>query len=413
MSSIGVVMVELILGCLTGGQSTRNGRKFDSVYRINVKDKSKIFDDGWKRLIKDADPSIVWNAESLEVVCKAASIQCMAPSSDERLCTNDLLPLLNKAIQLHDASPNSAPPKYGCPCAICNRNLFTIKYSKGHALCASCIENTLRHGSGCQLSCLINGCSSQPFQDNDLFGRISVEAYNCYIEKRTHQAKLDQCIHQLHGLNLGIDAVNVGIDAVNVGINALKIGIDAANVGINAANDGIKAANDGINNLAKGLDRSLAALSLLAAHQFEQCPNLVWVTPISVEKKDWRNRKHWIRNASKQKYKVVFACARSGEPGHEPFEIDVSRGWIAKIAAWLKLCLLVMTGIATAQGLPFPIPDLKFLECKRMTTFLDSLVEEEVKAALKPCETLLENGTMPPDAFQSGQVTKLTGEALE
>ena len=98
MFSIGVVMVELILGCLTGGQSTRNGRKFDSVYRINVKDKSKIFDDGWKRLIKDADPSIVWNSDSREVVCKAA-IQCKAPSSDERLCTNDLLPLLNKAIQ--------------------------------------------------------------------------------------------------------------------------------------------------------------------------------------------------------------------------------------------------------------------------------------------------------------------------
>ena len=75
-----------------GGNSTV------AVYCIYVKDKSKIFDDGWKRLIKDADPSIVWNSDSREVVCKAA-IQCMAPSSDERLCTNDLLPLLNKAIQ--------------------------------------------------------------------------------------------------------------------------------------------------------------------------------------------------------------------------------------------------------------------------------------------------------------------------
>ena len=48
-----------------------------------------------------------------------------------------------------------------------------------------------------------------------------------------------------------------------------------------------------------------------------------------------------------------------------------------------------------------------------MRTFLDSLVTKEANAVLSDCETLLENGTMPPDALQSGQVTKLAGEALE
>ena len=77
----------------------------------------------------------------------------------------------------------------------------------------------------------------------------------------------------------------------------------------------------------------VTALSLLTANQFKDCPNLVWVTPVSVEKKDWRNLKNWIsRNEGKQKNKVVFVCARSGEPGHEPFEIEVPNGWIVKIA---------------------------------------------------------------------------------
>lgn len=45
MFSIGVVMAELILGCLTGGK-TRNGKTIDSVYRIYVKNGCKIFDHG-------------------------------------------------------------------------------------------------------------------------------------------------------------------------------------------------------------------------------------------------------------------------------------------------------------------------------------------------------------------------------
>ena len=81
------------------------------------------------------------------------------------------------------------------------------------------------------------------------------------------------------------------------------------------------------------------------------------MTPISVDKKDWRNPKIWITNAAKQKYKVVFIC----EAGREPFEIEMPRGWIAKVAPWLKLCHMALKGVASSQGLPFPVPDLSFL----------------------------------------------------
>jgi hypothetical protein len=101
---------------------------------------------------------------------------------------------------------------------------------------------------------------------------------------------------------------------------------------------------------AKGLDRSIAALALLSANQIKECPNLVWVSPISVEKKDRTTPKQWIRDKVLQKYSVVFICAHSGEKGHEPFEIEVARRWIVRIAPWLKLCLQVLTTIANSQS---------------------------------------------------------------
>ncbi|KAI2493231.1 serine/threonine kinase [Fragilaria crotonensis] len=77
--SIGVVLVELILGCLIGGQSTRNGMKFENAFRRYVRDnRYKLIKDGCEKLKRDADPAIIWNPEALGLVCKTA-IRCMAP----------------------------------------------------------------------------------------------------------------------------------------------------------------------------------------------------------------------------------------------------------------------------------------------------------------------------------------------
>ena len=52
--------------------------------------------------------------------------------------------------------------------------------------------------SGYHVSCLIeiDRCSSQPFQDKDIFGHVSVETYwyNRYIEKNVEHAKLDEIL---------------------------------------------------------------------------------------------------------------------------------------------------------------------------------------------------------------------------
>ena len=112
----------------------------------------------------------------------------MAPVSDERLSTKDLLDELKNAIRLNPDADIQHPKAKSAVVSgqnsdICNNYRTDIKSSKGHTLSTSCIGNKLNHGSGFQLSCLINGCSSQPFHDTDLFGRITIETYNRYVEK--------------------------------------------------------------------------------------------------------------------------------------------------------------------------------------------------------------------------------------
>ncbi len=50
---------------------------------------------------------------------------------------------------------------------------------------------------------------------------------------------------------------------------------------------------------------------------------------------------------------------------------------------------------ASDQGLPFPSPDVTFLDqCEMMGTFLESVIEKGTSMFLSRCEALLENGTV-------------------
>ncbi|KAI2494523.1 serine/threonine kinase [Fragilaria crotonensis] len=181
--SIGVVLVELILGCLNGAQSTRNDSQFLDVFEKYVQE-GRTYQrivDGWERLMGDADPTITWNPGALEIVCRAA-IQCMDPLPEERLSTMELLDRLSDAgIQDPQAvrAVNNGPL-----CRICNNNRTEITCrDAGHALCTVCILDQLGEDNGSQLLCLINGCSSE-IRALDLYGRIPVETYNRFVERR-------------------------------------------------------------------------------------------------------------------------------------------------------------------------------------------------------------------------------------
>ncbi|KAI2494858.1 serine/threonine kinase [Fragilaria crotonensis] len=78
--SIGVVLVELILGCLNATPSTRLRTPSLDVFEMYVQEGRTYcrIVDGWEKLKRDADPTITWNPDALEIACRAA-IQCMDP----------------------------------------------------------------------------------------------------------------------------------------------------------------------------------------------------------------------------------------------------------------------------------------------------------------------------------------------
>ena len=142
---IGVVIVELILGCMIGGQSTRNGMKFENAVRRYVEDeRRRDTGDGWERLKNDVDPVIDWKPESIEHVCKTA-IRCMAPFPEDRLSTNELVDELRMAItEERTPKTRNAAGERKKVCMICILYLMDIECSEGHPLCTSCIENWKR-----------------------------------------------------------------------------------------------------------------------------------------------------------------------------------------------------------------------------------------------------------------------------
>ncbi|KAI2509060.1 serine/threonine kinase [Fragilaria crotonensis] len=174
--SIGVVLVELILGCLHDPQR-------HDVYAMYVQEERTEHRvvDRWERLKDDADATINWNVDSLERICKAA-IQCMAPASKDRLSTKDLLDKLRDAINLNTNAgirhPGAASAVDSGPyCHVCKNYRTDIKCSEGHALCTFCIVDKLGDDNESQLSCLVEECSSD-LRDLDLYGRIPIEMYN-------------------------------------------------------------------------------------------------------------------------------------------------------------------------------------------------------------------------------------------
>ncbi|KAI2502796.1 hypothetical protein MHU86_11620 [Fragilaria crotonensis] len=319
----------------------------------------------------------------------------MDPFPEERLSTKDLLDTLSDAILLNNNAVIQHPEagraiKSGPRCLICNEYRTDIKCSEGHALCTACIVNKLGDDNGCQLLCLIKECSSK-IQDKDLCQRIPHERYDQYSKKRDDQTKLDECLRLLYLVRSDLYVDHVGVEHTN---------------------ELLQKQQQMLQTLAKGYNRSLAALALLSANQFKECPTLVWLTPISVEKEDWNTPLKWIRDKVLQKFSVVFICAHSGEPGHEPFDIEAPRRWIVKIAPWLKLCLKVIKVFATSQGLPFPIPNLRLHEqYEMMKTFLDSVVENASIAVVAHCEGLLENGTMSIETYR--QVQTVAGDSFK
>ncbi|KAI2491617.1 serine/threonine kinase [Fragilaria crotonensis] len=411
--SIGVVMAELVLGRLNG--QPRNREELVHVFQTFVENEQTEIKDGWKLLQDDADRSIIWNPKSLQLVCKTA-IQCMDPSPDKRLSTENLMDEICTAKQVHDGTLDFEPKRTGrgrerdVLCDVCNHYSADIgcSGSKPHALCMPCIQNKGSHYpyGRCDTLCPIDGCSSKPLDDDVLRKLLPREIFTQFESHRDTQRRYNDCIFRLERLEKTLHRVGVGVDKGTELLHVVKNGVDATI-------ESLEKQLQMLQGFAKGLERSLAALHFLAAKQSMPCPNLVCLTPVSITKKELENPVTWIKKKMTQNYKVVFVCAHSGKPGHEPFEIQVPRKWIVEIAPWLIVCLQVLKYMASAYGLPFPIPSLEFDDQGLMLkAFLFALVDVATQDVLSHCETLVEKGTIP-SAKARDKILTLTGDAFK
>ncbi|KAI2489352.1 hypothetical protein MHU86_25244 [Fragilaria crotonensis] len=189
-------------------------------------------------------------------------------------------------------------------------------------------------GANYDVRCLIDECSSQPFTDKELSKHMHVNVWTYLLNKRTQQ-------------------------------------------GFNDINDTVK-------KLSSVIDRHLPgwALQNANAEQLKLCPTVVVITPSAVDGPI--DLKTWFKKLGKQKYNVVFYCERSGQPGHEPFEISVNRKWMVTVAPWLRIAINIAASWDPSKMSPallkeFPLPE----HSKEMKDLIDKLGKEENNGQLQ------------------------------
>ena len=158
--SLGVVFAELIIGCLQGGQSSRNGESFGSFFRRYISDKyhEKVAH-GSKILFDDADPSAGWDAQSLKHLCEL-TLQCLTQSPLRRPTTSVLTQTLGEISRvdfggslINSASAQGSNDKKAIKaikvsgtksCVLCNESVGDcISCSKMHVTCIRCLEHRI------------------------------------------------------------------------------------------------------------------------------------------------------------------------------------------------------------------------------------------------------------------------------
>lgn len=190
--SIGVVMVELIVGCLIVSERSMHGTKNSEVFRHCVKESDgNPVPSRFDELKKSAD-TIQWSHKSLDLVCDAA-ICCTKPVAYERISTKHLLLQLQEAI-LHSGDVGHNSDKYNCAecwCFVCGCHKSSRICNQGHAVCPRCIEDNIYLGLSyrCQQVCPLKGCRSS---DDYLFGYISCEVYDLYLANRDPRKKSER-----------------------------------------------------------------------------------------------------------------------------------------------------------------------------------------------------------------------------
>jgi hypothetical protein len=189
--------------------------RFGDYFSRYIKDK---FDepvvDGWKSLFNEADPTVEWNSNSLELVCKIA-VNCMAASPLRRISTGELVQELSDVLKLDFLTSNGISPGNESSiadmggedtkkCVLCSRAVIksvVCDQNNAHWTCFQCLEDLVFKQiglSGKGIHCAIEGCKSGPFCDNAFYGTFPQAIYDLYVRERLRQNHLEELLSKMN-----------------------------------------------------------------------------------------------------------------------------------------------------------------------------------------------------------------------
>lgn len=401
--SMGIVFVELIVGCLQGGQTSRSGQNFGNFYRRYINDKyHEKVENGLDILMSDADPVAEWNEFILKPLCELV-LQCLAASPLRRPTTNvavQSLGIISKMdfrgvySGMDPPGPNDEARRVPSEelsnmtsCVLCHElETTTISCSKTHPTCVSCVEQRIQDcigRSGDDVHCGIVGCHA-PFPDESIYGKISPSTYKEYVAERGRQKDLDHMLKALDGM------LSRNHREVMTSLNEIQ-------------------------SLGQ---RSLKGLAYLATESVKKCPTLVWIVP--AERTVGRSHRDWVKWAkgatTHRRYHVSFICQHSftAVDVDPKIIIDVPRSWMVQAAPVLRLSMFAIRAALAAVGpLPFPFPDVLPKEQMLMNEeFVNSFLDDETSKLLNAFESACTRGIDLPHV-ESSKLATLTGPAYE
>jgi hypothetical protein len=115
------------------------------------------------------------------------------------------------------------------------------------------------------------------------------------------------------------------------------------------------------------MDRALVALAYLATGEETPCPKLVWMVPqerTGIAGPGFNGLKKTFKDAFFHETAVYFVCEDTHRIGHdEPLIMNFSRKWVQHLIPLLRLSLVTLrVAGAVASGLPFPVPNVDWLD---------------------------------------------------
>ncbi len=404
--SIGVVLAELITGCLQCSQS-RDGKNFGDFFRRYILDENddKVVD-GWKLLKKDSDFTVDWDKKSLELACQVA-MKCMASNPTSRITIQDLVHELSQILEVDFASKNKSGPMptnlvqpHPQPqphpttgigrCILCNRTgVDTLRCIQNHYTCIECMEDNILNQPGTTGTGMRCICGCPPFSDDDIFGKVSPTYYNFYVDQKGLGEKIDMLLHKLIKIGVKVDKL---FDNMNLVLSSL-------------------------NQIKSSLHRALGAMAYLATHKVQECPTLVWMVPASPKGKAGGTGNSWAKWANpkklvKRRYHLYFVCQHTFTAVEPPIEIYITRDWVIRVAPVLKLGLMVLQKALNSFGLPFPIPDIPVLHQLSINEeFVKSCMDQATERLLSDLETAVGGNVI--SHTECKQILPLTGDAYE